>query len=127
MGNVTVVAAEGLGVTEPLAPTNSTTFIESEFANWKGDDDLLVSFFLRSDLLGLPPIGSWSGGAANADFFDFTVIKGRLIEVSDPTSLALLLPGLGLMVSVCFRGSLNTPGRNNDLPSPPSTPTTTAW
>ncbi|MEM9345178.1 MAG: PEP-CTERM sorting domain-containing protein [Planctomycetota bacterium] len=96
-GNVTVGAAEGLGVSDPLAPTNSTTFIASEFANWNGDDKLLVSFFLRSDALGLPPIGSWTGGAANADFFDFTVIEGTPIEVPEPTSLALLGLGLSLI------------------------------
>lgn len=90
-GDVTVGAAAGLGTPDPLAPTNTTTFAASEFANWNGDDKLLVSFFLRSDSqLGF---NNWTGDTAGADFFDFTVVQGSPIQVPEPGSLALL--GLG--------------------------------
>lgn len=95
-GDVTVGAATGLGGAEPLPPTATKTFTAGEFANWNGDDKLLVNFFIRSDTqLGF---NNWTGQSANADFFDFTVVQGTPTQVPEPASLALAGAGLGLIV-----------------------------
>ncbi|MBX2850198.1 MAG: PEP-CTERM sorting domain-containing protein [Phycisphaeraceae bacterium] len=95
-GDVTVGAAPLLGIPDPLAPTQSVTFSgASDLVAWNGDD-LVVSFFLRSDDPSI--YSNWSGETANADFFDFTVVEGAAIQVPEPTSLALIaLGGLAMM------------------------------
>lgn len=95
-GDVTVGAAQFLGAPDPLAPTETFTFDgTTDLGAWAGDD-LLVSFFLRSDNPGF--YSNWSGTSAEADFFDFTIVEGNATQIPEPTSLALLaLGGLGLM------------------------------
>jgi hypothetical protein len=90
-GDVTVGAAKFLGAPDPLAPTETFTFDgTTDLGAWAGDE-LLVSFFLRSDN---PLIyNNWTGDLAEASFFDFTIVEGRVIQIPEPTSLALL--GLG--------------------------------
>lgn len=95
-GDVTVGAAQGLGSPDPLAPAQSFTFDgTTDLGAWAGDD-LLVSFFLRSDDPSI--YSNWTGTAAQAEFFDFTIVEGTPIQVPEPSSLALLgIAGLGII------------------------------
>lgn len=83
--------------------TSSTTITSTgDLTAWAGDD-LLVSFFLRSDSfvatggpfpVTVPP---WTGTSAQASFSNLTV-TGSATQVPEPTSLALLaLTGLAVM------------------------------
>lgn len=83
---------------------NSTTSFTStgDLTAWAGDD-LLVSFFLRSDtaLTNIGPfpltIPAWTGTSAQASFSNLT-ITGSATQVPEPSSLALLaLSSLGIM------------------------------
>lgn len=79
--------------------SSTTTFTKAaDLTDWAGDD-LLVSFFLRSDAVTSPlPIGPWTGQSAEADFLNFTVSQGTATQVPEPTSLALLaLGGLAMV------------------------------
>jgi len=89
-GDVTVAITPS---TPPVYNYTYKFFGATDLPNWT-DDDLLVSFFLRSDINTLPPISPWSGESAEADFFDFTVVEGTPITVPEPTSLAIFSLGL---------------------------------
>ena len=84
--------------------TGSTTSFTStgDLTAWVGDD-LLVSFFLRSDSFvatgGLFPVTvpPWTGTSAQASFSNLAV-SGNAIQVPEPTSLGLLaLSSLAVM------------------------------
>lgn len=95
-GDITVGAAPQSVNATPLPPTGTATFTGStDLADWAGDD-LIVSFFLRSDAPSI--FTNWTGDSAEADFFDFTVVQGSPTLVPEPASLAML--GFGL---VCLR------------------------
>lgn len=80
------------------SPTSSGTF--ASLQDLWDDDDLLVSFFLRSET-GL--ISGWQGGTAEAVFSNLRVLSGTPREIGTPAgaplppSLALLAPGLLLL------------------------------
>lgn len=98
-GDITVGAGPVSPTPVPASPTATATFYGAnnltetpDLAAWTGDD-LVVSFFLRSDDPG--PFSNWTGQSAEADFFNFTVVEGQATPVPEPSSLALL--GLGLI------------------------------
>lgn len=63
--------------------------------NWNGDD-LLVSFFLRSDSVSI--FSSLSSGELDAVFSNFEVLSGSAMSVVPvPGALFLLAPALGLL------------------------------
>ena len=85
--------------------SSSSTFFSraSDLTSWAGDD-LLVSFFLRSDSISSPiPVGPWSGESAEADFLNFTVVQGSASVVPEPSSIALL--GVGGLAMIRRRRS----------------------
>ena len=87
-GNVTVGESTTTGASSPAA---SATYSGIE-QQWAGDD-LLASFFLRSDgTLGTP----WQGGTEQAVFSNFRVLSGTAEAVPEPGSLVLLLGGIAL-------------------------------
>ncbi len=89
-GNVTVGAAN---TQNAATPTGS--YIFTGIANdWDGED-LLASFFMRSDTPSGAPV--WTGTSASAVFSNFRVLEGTAIP--EPTTAALLLMGgVGLML-----------------------------
>ncbi|MEX1119429.1 MAG: PEP-CTERM sorting domain-containing protein [Terrimicrobiaceae bacterium] len=85
-GNVTVGAAN---TTNAVAPTGSYTF--TGIANsWDGED-LLASFFMRSDIPSGAP--EWTGTSASAVFSNFRVLEGTAVAIPEPTTATLVLIG----------------------------------
>ena len=79
-GNVTVGESTTTGASSPAA---SSTYSGIE-QQWAGDD-LLASFFLRSDgTLSTP----WQGGAETATFSNFRVLSGSATAVPEPAMIA---------------------------------------
>lgn len=91
-GDVTVGAA---GTANAAAPTGTYTF--TGIANdWDGED-LLASFFMRSDNPSGAPL--WTGTSASAVFSNLRVLEGSAVTIPEPTSAALLaIGGLGIML-----------------------------
>lgn len=90
-GNVTVGANDSPGATTGFA---TTTFLAIQ--NQWAQEDLLLSFFIRSDdTLGT----AWQGGGrARATFSNFRVLEGEAITIPEPTSALLLVTaGAGLL------------------------------
>ena len=52
------------------------------------DQDLIASFFIRSD--GVIPGNQWNSGNANAVFSNFRVLQGTVSAVPEPNSVCLL-------------------------------------
>lgn len=91
-GNVTVGLAPTLGAIFADASTLKATYAGVQ-QTWAGDD-LLASFFLRSDTAPIFAPTAWAGGDATAVFSNLRVLEGGAIAVPEPGSLLLLL-GLG--------------------------------
>ena len=85
------------------APAGIATY--AGIQNQCGNDDLLVSLFLRSDAtLGTP----WQSGTADAVFSNLRVLSGAPLSVPAPPPLALL--GLGLAALAVRRGPSRAEG-----------------
>ncbi len=91
-GDVTVGAATNPGV---AMPTFSSTF--SGIQNQWNGDDLMASFFIRSDGAG------WNGGTAEAVLSNFRVLEGSVTAVPEPSVLAGLSMGGLLIVGLLYR------------------------
>jgi hypothetical protein len=89
-GNVVVGAAN---TPNAATPTGSSTF--TGLANGWDGQDLLASFYMRSDNPnGLP---AWNGTSATALFSNFRVLGGTPIAVPEPGTAALVvISGIGL-------------------------------
>ncbi|MEM9586609.1 MAG: hypothetical protein AAGA03_04955 [Planctomycetota bacterium] len=73
------------------APTTGATLIGIQ--NSWNDQDLLVSFFVRSDQI--LPGSNWQGGQADATFSNFRVFEGTVTAVPEPIAMPLIaLSGL---------------------------------
>ncbi|MGR8921762.1 MAG: hypothetical protein ACU85V_19285 [Gammaproteobacteria bacterium] len=86
-GDITLGASPVQGAAAPLADATYAGAVLSDL--WQGDD-LLVSFFLRSDTL--PPIFNTplSGGSIEAVFSNFEVLTGAAAAVPLPQTAWLL-------------------------------------
>ena len=63
---------------------------------WDGED-LLASFFMRSDNPSPAPL--WTGTSASAVFSNFRILEGSAIAIPEPTTAALVLIGcLGIVL-----------------------------
>ena len=91
-GNVTVGAAN---TQNAAVPTGTSTF--AGIANsWDGED-LLASFFMRSDNPSPAPL--WTGISAAAVFSNFRILEGSATAIPGPTTAALVLIGcLGIVL-----------------------------
>ncbi|WP_145384615.1 hypothetical protein [Stieleria neptunia] len=84
-GDVVVGAATA---PDAAAPTVSHTYAGIQ-NQWSGDD-LMASFFIRSD--AQTPLTAWSGGNADAVFSNFRVLNGNPVAIPEPsTAVASLL------------------------------------
>lgn len=91
-GDVTVGAAN---TQNAATPTGTHTF--SGIANSWDDENLLASFFMRSDNPSGAPI--WTGNSAFALFSNFRVLSGTPVTIPEPTTAALvLIGGLGMLL-----------------------------
>lgn len=91
-GDVVVGAAD---TANAASPTGTHTFLG--IANSWDDEDLLASFFMRSDNPSSAPV--WTGNSASAVFSNFRVLEGAAITIPEPTTATLLLMGgVGLML-----------------------------
>lgn len=88
-GNVTVGLAPTLGATFADANTLKATYAGIQ-QTWAGDD-LLASFFLRSDTAPIFAPDAWAGGDATAVFSNLRVLEGTALAVPEPTSVWVLL------------------------------------
>jgi hypothetical protein len=89
-GNVVVGAAN---TPNALTPTGTHTF--AGLANGWDGQDLLASFYMRSDNPGTFP--TWNGNSATALFSNFRVLGGTPIAVPEPGTAALVvIGGIGL-------------------------------
>ncbi|MEM1423910.1 MAG: hypothetical protein AAGH64_07885, partial [Planctomycetota bacterium] len=93
-GDITV----GVGSTGADAPSPgaTATFAGADVANrWNGDD-LLASFFIRSDTVTVPIFGTfstpWTDGGAEVEFSSLRVVEGAAFEVPAPAG-ALVFAG----------------------------------
>lgn len=79
----------------PILDANAPTVTDrfDGIQNDWGDDDLMVSFFIRSDDPLLAP--AWSGGEAQAVFANFRVLSGNAVAIPEPSMFAACL------VAVC--------------------------
>ena len=91
-GDVTVGAATAL---DAAAPTVSHTYVGIQ-NQWSGDD-LLTSFFIRSDERA--PLNAWSGGNADAVFSNFRVLNGNPIAIPEPSAAVASLMLTPLFIS----------------------------
>ncbi len=90
-GDITVGVSNTPGA---LTPDATNTFSGANVQNnWAGDD-LLVSFFLRSDSVVFPPL---SAGTLEVVFSNFEVLSGTSIAVPEPGSAALCIIGMMLL------------------------------
>ncbi len=89
-GNVTV----GIGGVGAGTPAQQFTY--AGIQDLWGEDDLLVSFFLRSTTVpnpfgGADLYGPWAGGGeGSVTFSDFRVLDGSATQVPEPMAVALL-------------------------------------
>lgn len=70
------------------SPTATTTFAALQ-NQWNGDD-LLASFFIRSDAIPIFAPNGWTGGDATALFSNFRVLQGSAKAIPEPGSTALI-------------------------------------
>ncbi|WP_230627447.1 PEP-CTERM sorting domain-containing protein [Roseiconus lacunae] len=82
-GDITVGAATTKGAT---MADDSTTFSSLQ-QQWNGDN-LMVSFFMRSDQQSI--LQSWQGGQSEAAFSNFRVLSGAAVAIPEPSALILL-------------------------------------
>ena len=81
-GDIVLGASTSTGA---AAPTVSGTY--AGIQNQWNDEDLLASFFVRSDG---PAGGEWLGGDASAVFSNFRVLSGSAVAIPEPSSLVAL-------------------------------------
>lgn len=78
-----------------LTPSSGAVFSGLQ-NNWPGED-LLVSFFLRSDTFLIA--GPLSSGSVDAVFSNFTVLSGTAVAaVPEPGTIFLVLTGMGALL-----------------------------
>jgi hypothetical protein len=70
------------------APSATTTF-ENLQNMWNGDD-LLASFFIRSEAIPFLAPNGWTGGDGTAVFSNFRVLEGAPQAIPEPSSTALI-------------------------------------
>ena len=73
--------------TTPGAAGPTVTGTYSGIQNQWNDEDLLASFFIRSDG---PPGSQWLGGDANAVFSNFRVLSGSPVAIPEPSTFGIL-------------------------------------
>ncbi|MCC9600915.1 PEP-CTERM sorting domain-containing protein [Stieleria sp. JC731] len=91
-GDVTVGASTSAGAG---TPDETRTFAGVQNL-WAGDD-LMVSFFMRSDQQFIFP--NWQGGQSEAVFSNFRLLSGTAVAIPEPSS-AMLLSSLGIVCVV---------------------------
>ena len=90
----------GFGVSSTkmaAAPDASGSFSGVDLDTWQGDD-LLVSFFMRSQDIPIPVTPGWQGGTATGVFTNFRVLSGSPVSVPEPSGGAILASIAGISV-----------------------------
>jgi hypothetical protein len=95
-GNINLGAARSK---EANAAEATVTYLELQ-DEWN-DQQLIVSFFIRSDAIPILAPNGWGGGQAEAVFSNFRVLNGSATAIPEPGtwSVALALSG----IAVCRR------------------------
>ena len=79
------------------AAAHTGTYTFANIANSWDDEELLASFFMRSDNPSGAPL--WAGTSASAIFSDIRVLSGTPTTIPEPTTATIaLIGGLGLLL-----------------------------